>query len=244
VNSERASSAFAGVNPGLSALVLYFRPVAREGVLRTLVSLGVFAREVDHSAGCASLPPRPGRADFAVAFVTGDDQEAEVIASYSELVNSLLVVLPASHVSVLSAAWEFDELSHASSEHCLDRDAVLRVAQVARRRADGRVAAAQRTPAIIFGGLMFRPGQPWLQSGAEIAGLSPTEFGVLRALVSARGSIVSKSALQLELTGGGEAASDGYLKTVVLRIRRKVERLGGDASLLAAIRGSGYVLKA
>ena len=243
MNLRRPTSIQEDSNPGLSALVVYFHPVAREKVLRTLVSLGVFAREIDHSSG-APVVPRTGAADFAICFATGASSEVDTISAYGRLVNAVCVVVPpdceASALNVLRG----DHISRGSEETPLERDVVLRVAQLARRRAEGKLAAAQPAPSVIFGGVVFQPGQPLLQRGNRVAGLSPTEFGVLRALVSARGSVVSKSVLQFELTGGEEYATDGYLKTVVLRIRRKVEGLGGDASHLAAIRGSGYVLRA
>jgi hypothetical protein len=224
-------------------MVLYCRPVAREKVLKTLVSLGAFTREVDLSAG-GTAPLRQPKADFGVVFAAADPRENEAARAVVHQVRALLAVLPPDADESCVRPLEPDEVARETSRCPLNREAVLRVAHVARRRAEGRSPEASRPQSIIFGGVSFSPTQPILQRGNRVAGLSPTEFGVLRALVSAKGSIVSKSVLQFELTGGADRASDGYLKTVVLRIRRKVEGVGGDASLLAAIRGSGYVLRA
>jgi DNA-binding response OmpR family regulator len=85
---------------------------------------------------------------------------------------------------------------------------------------------------------------PELRLGTRTVPLSRVEFQVLSTLVSSIGEPVDYARLSESLLpGSSDQGVAGYLKTVILRIRRKAASLGADASLLAAVRGCGYVLR-
>lgn len=74
--------------------------------------------------------------------------------------------------------------------------------------------------------------------------LTRAESELLAELARALGRPVPTTELERRLLGN-EARPDphgGYVKTVVLRIRRKVELLGADPLLLRNVRGYGYML--
>jgi hypothetical protein len=224
-------------------MVLYYRPAPRSSVIQSLVTLGMFVTEVDCGREHSAWPSRYASADVAIAFVDDTPSHRAVMTVVSQQFGATLAVLPPCPLNTSLSGYPADEAVRERAEEFghIERG-ILRVGQLARSRNQG-LAHASDADVPVFGGLSFRSNQRWLGRWTEVVSLSPVEHGILRALVSANGSVVSKELLLQELSGNEVPASDGYLKTVVLRIRRKAERLGGDASLLSSIRGFGYLLK-
>lgn len=228
--------------PGLVAAAIYLRPARRGRVIAALVELGIFVREFPGPVGRAPAQ-LPADADVLVLFVDDERAQRELVRDAVEAAQVVIAVLPdGADSGPLSAAGAFAVITDGI-DYGRVRRTLSDAGQVARAR---RSEDAPRRPSVsttIFGGLEFRPDEPWLARDGALAGLSPTEHGVLRALVTARGAVVPKATLQRQLTNSAVIPSDGYLKTVVLRLRRKAEGLGGDPGRLCAVRGAGYVLR-
>jgi len=231
-------------SPGLKVTVLYYRPTDRVDVLRSLVALGMFVHEIDCGSEGTAWASRNADSDAAVAFVDDSDAHRAVMRVVAQQFRAALAVLPECLANPSIAEIAGDEaVRERAGEFKLIEESVMRIGQLARRRSQGR-SDDQMVHAPVFGVVSFRSSHRWLERDGEVVALSPIEHGILRALVSANGRVVPKDMLLRELSRTNELARDGYLKAVVLRIRRKAERLGGDSSLLCSIRGLGYLLKA
>lgn len=227
-------------SPGLVACAVYLRPAKRAEALATLVDLGMFVREYQ-GQGAEGRIGEP--ADILLIFAEAQVPHLQLIKEATTR-GALVIVLLAdgTWAETFEHSGAFAVLPESAEPLALRKtfaDAGLIARQ---RRSAARVPGASMVTSV-FGGLEFHPNEPWLTRDGNLAGLSPTEFGVLRALVAARGAVVPKPLLQRQLSASNEPASDGYLKTVVLRLRRKVEQLGGDPGRLSAVRGAGYVLR-
>lgn len=226
--------------PGLVAVALYLRPARRAAVVGSLIELGIFVREFQTHPADTYATEEP--AEMFLVFASAQASHFAVIERLALAGRVVVAIIPEGvRAEPFERAGAFRVLTEADAPD-ETRRAFSHAGQAARQRRGDQ--ARQRRPARIFGVLEFHPGEPWLASRDGLAVLSPIEYGVLRALVTAQGAVVSKEELQLRLSSTSEPASDGYLKTVVLRIRRKAETLGGDSSQLAAVRGTGYVLRA
>lgn len=224
--------------PGLVAVALYLRPARRAEVAGALIELGMFVREF---SSCPLLHPGAEEAEVFVVFADDDLSHIQAVERIVRAGRFVLVVVPRG-----DAAQRFQRLGVVgilsdSEPETAFRQAFAGLGQLARQQRSGQPASPRSMS--VFGGLKFDLGEPLLASRTSLAGLSPTEHEVLRALAVARGVVVTKSRLCHQLSGSSEPATDGYLKTVVLRIRRKVATLGGDPTHLAAVRGAGYVLR-
>ena len=224
--------------PGLIAAAVYLRPASRVPAVSVLMELGMFVREY----GCFGLPIDTTRAvDLVVVFA---DEEPDHVGTVSRSIaagNVVTVVLPKGQSgSAFVRNGAFAALGE-DVEPAILRRTLADAGLVARQRRSGQ--NRDRLSIKVFGGLEFRPGEPWLARDGNLTGLSPTEHGLLKALVTHRGTIVPKALLEQELSSAAVPASDGYLETVILRLRRKVQSLGGDPHRLASVRGAGYVLR-
>jgi hypothetical protein len=220
---------------------VYLRPAPRTEFISSLTRMGVFVREfatpLDEEVRHASRS-----AEFAIFFADDTPEHGHLVRTFTTANQSSLVILsrdPQSASVDFGAALMHHEAASAGSFG----EAVVHVGRVARARrgySTPRVGSSRR----VFGELNFLAETPCLTRGHEVESLTPVEHAVLRILAESQGIAVSKARLRQCLTNSSREGADGYLKAIVLRLRRKAERLGGDASLLAAIRGFGYVLKA
>jgi DNA-binding response OmpR family regulator len=110
-------------------------------------------------------------------------------------------------------------------------------------RADETLRLRPRSHLTVFGDIQFQLGPAILTRGSQSVVLSRTEREALVALAESPGVSISRGALEARIFGKDTAVSPGYLKTVVLRIKRKVASLGADPNMLGAVRGYGYVLR-
>ena len=225
--------------PGLVAAALYLRPSRRAEAVGAMVELGMFVREFQTSPTDALR--LNDSAELSLIFASPDPTHIRVVERLADGDRVVAVVLPGTvAVEPFARAGAMRVLREDDSPAEI-RAALSYCGHLARQRRGNRMSGDRKTT--IFGGLEFHPAQRWLSRGETLTSLSPPEHGVLRALVTAGGSVVPKAHLQRELTGTEDPASAGYLKTVVLRIRRKVELMGGDPGQLTAVRGAGYVLR-
>ncbi|MCC7362953.1 MAG: winged helix-turn-helix domain-containing protein [Dehalococcoidia bacterium] len=224
-----------GPSPALRALVVYLRPAARASLLTTLANLGVFVTE---QPGTASLPGVS--ADFGVLVAAGPEDAAVAAGLARRLPGGVIAVLPeGAHPAAFTAAGASAVLRDGELPAALTAN-IARMAFAARRARAGYVPA--RGAPRVFADLEFIAEPPQLRNGARALALSRSERDVLATLLATRGRPVPHSALE-QAAAGDDLAHPGLLKAVVLRLRRKVTDLGGDAELLATIRGFGYTLR-
>ncbi len=237
------SAAAVRATPGLSALVVYARPAERVRIVACLIGHGLFVSE--HDAGGTGIAAAPAALTAHVVVACLADEQATRQGLVEELVATgsfvIAIVPPGSATGWLDALGVGTVVAGDDDTAAIER--ALKAAGPAVRARMAESLADGMDWRRIFGHLVFRINQPWLRAGAEITALSSTEHGVLNALVAAQGSMVSKLELRRHLGTEDLPASDAYLKTVVLRIRRKVERLGGDSACLVSVRGIGYLLR-
>ena len=224
-------------NAGLFVDLLYLRPTHRPPLLRLLAELGVFVHEYH------AMPLEGGRSTFAGELILAlADASPASLQAVSELASTgsiVIAVTENNHGAVaLAEAGAFATLSESTTVDAM-RAALSKAMRVARAGGPG-----PRSDGVsVFGSLFFRSMSSELVQGRTATILSPVELEVMRSLVRHLGDLVPKEVLQSRLRRNGEDVSDGYLKTVILRIRRKAELLGGDPAALAAVRGLGYVLR-
>jgi hypothetical protein len=234
-----SASTLSPETPGLVVSALYLRPAPRAHALSVMLELGMFVREFEATVPDCFKAEEAG--EILVLFADEEVSHRDLVRSAALDGRVVVVVLPE---EVPAAPFEHSEafaVLNDQSSLLAFREAFANAGQVARRRRT--TESPFRRSTTVFGGLEFHPAEPWLASGGHLAGLSPREHGILRALVTARGAVVSKESLQRQLSGSATLASDGYLKTVILRLRRKAQLLGGDPAQLSAVRGTGYVLR-
>lgn len=227
--------------PGLTALVVYLRPALRGRLLSMLADLGIFV--VEHQGARGVLHTAFGaRTDFAI--VAGDD-----IAEHHAVVRDLLEALSSVVVALVPAGTD-DSGYLAAGAACVIVDGVpddefARLIAPAVRQARwlrglGELAAEF----IVFRDIRFRTLPPELSRKGQTLPLARTESEVLAELSRSRGRPVSTAELERRLANAStrSAVHAGYVKTIVLRIRRKVEDLGGNPAMLRNVRGFGYML--
>lgn len=223
----------------LVADVLYLRPAYRPALLGVLAELGIFVRE---------LSLLPFREEFGRGHLQGElllvlaDGEVETLQVVADLASTGASVIALVETTDLAPA-----LRQAGATIVVDESfgvpALRRALRDAARECRSRRTGVSPGAVRVFGNLEFRTSPPELAQGRRASTLSPVEFGIMHTLARSHGELVPRHSLHASLRRNGEEVSDGYLKTVILRIRRKAETLGGDATLLEAVRGSGYVLR-
>lgn len=230
--------------PGLTVLVIYLRPSVRTPLLSIMADLGVFVVECvgDRWRKTAAA----FRSDFAVVVGDCTAGHLQVVAEIAERVGGAVV-------GVSRTADQFPSFVRAGALACVTdegtRDAlagpVEEVAKFARRlkelSVDGAVDAP--SPLTVFDDVQFHLNPPLLVRQARSVALSDSECGALLALSERMGKPVSTETMEQRVSQHSGTVSPGYIKTIMLRIRRKVDSIGGDSGVLGAVRGFGYVLR-
>lgn len=227
--------------PGLAALVVYLRPAPRGRLLRLLADLGVFV--IEHQGGDdARQTAMSTRSDFVI--VVGDDHP-----THASIAGELLTLLSSILVAILPSGSDTARY-HAAGATVMIRDDVtdedfgplLRpaVRQARFLRDLGRMAAEY----IVFSDIRFRTSPPELARGGSSIGLTRVECEVLSLLSRSIERPVATTDIEQKVAALSTRTElhAGYVKTIILRIRRKVAELGGDPERLRSVRGVGYVL--
>ena len=79
-----------------------------------------------------------------------------------------------------------------------------------------------------------------VRRGGAVVNLTPIEFKLLAALISARGRVLSREQLIEQVWGGGTFITDRAIDTHITNLRKKVEPASGSPRYLISVRGSGY----
>jgi hypothetical protein len=236
VSSPLVAETAAIESPGLVAEIVYLRPAPRPPILRAFADLGVFVRERDSRYGEGIV----SSSDILVIYGdTGDDVVAALDESLASFGRAILGILPSGSRLTLP---QRERLSWAIDDGADGLQRGVRLAANSARTLRRQHGFQEHSSRRVFGSLEFRHSPPELALGGHTAPLSPIEHRVLKQLALSRGRLVPSEDLR-RTSPGGETISGGYLKGIVLRIRRKAERLGGDAAMLASVRGYGYVLR-
>lgn len=223
------------IGPGLTADIVYLRPAHRPPLLGTLAELGVFVRE----APAFSPHDRIASAEIVIAMADSSERSCEAVRSLAQNGATVIAIVddprsdPPMRLAGASAVIS-ESANPAALRHVLNSTG---------RTARERRASTGQPFSKVFGHLEFRASPPELAAGTRVAPLSPVEFEVMKLLARFRGEVVPRQALHACLSRKADEVSDGYLKTVVLRIRRKAGALGGDPGVLHAVRGMGYILR-
>jgi two-component system, OmpR family, phosphate regulon response regulator PhoB len=92
---------------------------------------------------------------------------------------------------------------------------------------------------IAIGALMIDPGTHTASVGGEALALTPKEFDLLRALVDARGRVLSREFL-LDRVWGYSRAGEIESRTVDVHVRRLRVKLGSEGRRILTVKTVGY----
>jgi DNA-binding response OmpR family regulator len=114
---------------------------------------------------------------------------------------------------------------------------------IARLRALTRRQRPQLTqPALwLLGDLRVDPSIPVVARGTERIALSPREFALLLALLRRRGRIVSHQEIRRDVWRTS-SPNDRRVASLILNLRRKLERNPGDPRYIVTARSHGYLI--
>lgn len=119
------------------------------------------------------------------------------------------------------------------------REVVARVAAILRRSAGKPLATPDEMKSLVYNGLSLDlEGWRAKWRGVDVA-LTVTEFGMLRALASAPGRVLSRDNLIDQLHGPGFAVTDRTIDSHIRNLRGKFAK-AGCADLIETRAGLGY----
>lgn len=224
--------------PVLEASILYLRPSLRIHLLGALTELGVFVSEsASVSAAAVAVARIAAEADLLVLVC---DDSPEHLALIAGLPPGAAPVV----VAVTPPGTSQARMAEAGAFSCCDdetsRSALLAALTLAAGHSRRTRLLRNAGSATLFGDIVFQPNPPLLMREGSAVALSQSEGRVLTALVAARGEPVEKRLLGNQ---GEQFINPANLKTIVMRLRRKVAKLGGDPVMLCSVRGFGYVLR-
>jgi phosphate regulon transcriptional regulator PhoB len=177
-----------------------------------LVLLDLMLPEIDGLEVCRRLRQDPGTASLPIVMLTAKGEEVDRILGL-ELGADDYVVKPFSPKEVVARV-----------------RAVLRRAQ----------APAPAGP-IAVGTLSIDAGRRSVRVGETAVALTPKEFDLLRALVEARGRVLSREFL-LDRVWGYAAAGEIESRTVDVHVRRLRVKLGDEGRRILTVKSAGYRL--
>ena len=239
VSAVHGGGARAAPPPALTALVLYLRPAPRRAILELLADLGI--RVVEHQG-------RAGAREVARAAATEMTLLVPDIEADQRDGPGLIPALDGPLVVCLKPGTATVPYFESGAELCLFDDDLgpAALAALARVAGEARALRANAAPSVsprpLFGDLAYDGAQAALRRGSKSVALSRSERAVLDRLCETRGKPVELDELERAAIPEGMSVQPGFLKAVILRLRRKAEELGGDPLMLRTVRGFGYVL--
>jgi len=115
------------------------------------------------------------------------------------------------------------------------RELLARVRAVLRRARPGEPELAP----LSAGAITLDPATHEVAAGGEPLALTPKEFALLRALLSARGRVLSREFL-LDRVWGYARASEIESRTVDVHVRRLRAKLGDEGRRILTVKNAGY----
>ena len=119
---------------------------------------------------------------------------------------------------------------------------VMRAKALLRRVDMGRAAAAEPSAVLAFGDITLSDAAHEARVGNRTLGLTMTEFALLRCLLEAQGSAVSRDDLLAKVWGFHAEVETRVTDETVRRVRRKLRDAGSTTSV-KAVWGYGYKLE-
>lgn len=229
-----------GAPPGLTAAIVYLRPVARAELLGTMANLGIFVREYQ-SLPVIELWNEGQECDLAV--MVGSNDPAHIAAAH----RICAVVTPAAVAVVPNPEAEASYRQSGVIATVIDSNlhaGLVPALGLAAQRARSRQRAGGTAETVFVGPMRFSLASGRLECNGRATGLSQVERKVLRRLTVSPGVPVSAADLEQEVArNDAETLPRGSeLRATVLRIRRKIEQVGANPLMLGTVRGFGYVL--
>jgi len=117
------------------------------------------------------------------------------------------------------------------------RELVLRLRAMLRRRRPGAAGAADASPLLCHGSLSLDVERHRCAVSGETIDLTAKEFGLLAALMSRPGRVLSREQLLEEVWGSDISVT---LRTIDTHLKRLREKLDEAGSLIETVRGVGY----
>jgi two-component system phosphate regulon response regulator PhoB len=117
------------------------------------------------------------------------------------------------------------------------RELVLRLRAMLRRRKPGSAEATETRPLLCKGPLSLDVERHRCAVSDEAIDLTAKEFGLLAALMSRPGRVLSREQLLEEAWGSDISVT---LRTIDTHLKRLREKLGEAGSLIETVRGVGY----
>lgn len=127
------------------------------------------------------------------------------------------------------------------------RELLARIKSVLRRSVTSEPQPPATEPQTIrFVGFELDMGQRRLTriSTKQAIALTNTEFTLLQTLVQSAGDVLSRASIMDALYGNSVMVTDRAIDAHVARLRRKIDSDDGDASLIRAVHGQGYIFAA
>jgi DNA-binding response OmpR family regulator len=210
-------------------------------LLAILAELGIFV--VEHQGPRGVLQTAFGtRTDFAIVVGENHPEHHTVVRELIDALSSVVVALVPTEAG--DDAYRTAGATAVIPEGVSEEEFVRLIAPAVRQARWLRGLGELAAEFIVFRDVRFRTLPPELARAGQTVPLARGESEVLAELARARGKPVSTAELERRLshTSSRSAIHAGYVKTIVLRIRRKVEELGGNPLLLRNVRGFGYML--
>jgi two-component system phosphate regulon response regulator PhoB len=179
-----------------------------------LVLLDLMLPEMDGLDVCRRLRQDPATAGVPIVMITARGEEVDRVLGL-ELGADDYIVKPFS-----------------------PKEMVARVRAVLRRARPAEGAAP-----LSVGGLSIDVARRTVRAGAAAVALTLKEFDLLRALVEARGRVLTREFL-LERVWGYAAAGEIESRTVDVHVRRLRVKLGDEGRRIVTVKGVGYRLEA
>lgn len=238
LNTARVPGEPVPSDSALVADVVYLRPADRAPLLGILANCGILVRE-SSALVPGSYVSAGRRGDMAVAVTDASASSLAIVRAISNAYTVTLALSESESVVADLAAAGATHVAHESSGWKTLALTLREAARLARLTREGEGPASSP----LFGTLELRLSPPELCATVGSIRLSAVEFRVLHLLARRRGELVARSELLAAISSGEPGPNNGYLKTVVLRLRRKAELLAGNPQLLGSLRGAGYILK-
>jgi DNA-binding response OmpR family regulator len=141
-------------------------------------------------------------------------------------------------ILMLTAAGSLDDvvdgLEHGADDYLSKPFAFAEL--VARIHALARRAAPARPPVLRSGDIELDPARRTVTRGGEPVELARKEFGVLEALLGARGAVVSSTELLQRVWDENADPFTNTVRMTIMTLRRKL----GEPAVIETVTGSGY----
>ncbi len=236
--ARESGRSVAATPPGLTAALVYLRPIPRVRLLNTLANLGVFVREYQ-ALPVIELWNEGHECDLAL--IAGGNDPSHIAATarmVSAITPAVVALVPDEHAR---EAFRGTGVITTLCDEELESSLVNAIG-LAAQRARSRRESGANVDTVLVGDVRFAISAGRLECNGRALGLSPFEQRILRRLTASPGIPVSATELEGDVEDSRESPRGSELRAAILRIRRKLEQVGGNPLMLGTVRGFGYVV--